>query len=117
MTTPSRDALPALPAGSQVTAWSARLPAGTILTPRLAMVLLLHSTWMRWTELAALLQEDVNESGAGGLVTEMKQSGRGGVYATGDQVASLAQLEGQERDRIARFAQQAHAMGITGDEW
>lgn len=118
MTTPPRDDLPQLPDGSQVTAWQARLPAGVTLTPRLATILLLHATWLRWAEMAALLQSEVDESGAAGLVTEMKQSGRSGVYSTGEQVAALAQLEGLERDRIAKYAKQCHDMGITGgDDW
>jgi hypothetical protein len=118
MTTPARDELPMLPQGSQVTAWQARLPAGVTLTPRLSMILLLHATWLRWTELAALLESEVEEAGAGGLVGELKASGRGGLYATGEQVRGLAELEGAERDRIAWYARQCHDMGITGgDGW
>jgi hypothetical protein len=119
MTTPaSRDDLPDLPAGTDVTAWTARLPSGTVLSPRLAMILLLHVTWTRWLEMAALLESEVNEAGIGGFIGEIKASGRSGVYAVSEQVRSLAQLEGEERDRIARYAKQAHDMGITaGDAW
>lgn len=118
MSTPDRDDLPSLPAGSQVTAWSAALPAGITLTPRLAMVLLLHATWLRWTEMAALLQADVQEEGAGAFAGEQKASGRSGVYATGEQVRALAIVEADERDRVARYAKQAFDMGITGgDAW
>jgi hypothetical protein len=117
VTTPaSRGDLPQLPPGSQVTAWSAALPEGAILTPRVAVVLLLHATWLRWLELAALLESEVNESASGGLVGNIMASGRGGLYSTGEQVRGLAQLEGDERDRIARYAKQAFDMGITGDD-
>lgn len=119
MTTPAnRDDLPVLPAGSQVTAWSARLPAGVTLTPRLSVILLLHATWLRWAEMAALLEAEVNEDGAGGVIGNMMASGRGGLYATSEQIRGLAELEGQERDRVARLARQAFDMGITGgDDW
>jgi len=121
MTTPPvpRGQLPPLPKGAQVTAWCATLPAGTdALSPRMAMVVLLHVSWLRWLEYSALLEEQVREAGGqAGLVGSTIASGRGGLYATGSEVLALTQLEADERDRCARLAKQAHDMGLTGEDW
>jgi hypothetical protein len=117
VTVPQSDGdLPSLPRGAEVTAWRAALPAGMTLTPRLAVVVLMHATWLRWLEMSALLQSEVEESGIGGVIGNVMASGRGGLYATQEQVRGLAQLEGEERDRIARLAKQLYDMGVTGSE-
>jgi hypothetical protein len=114
-----RGNLPPLPRGAEVTAWRASLPAGAdALSPRMAMVLLLHSSWLRWLEYSALLEEQVREaSGAAGLVGSTMASGRGGLYATGSEVLALTQLEADERDRVMRYAKQCHDAGLFGEEW
>jgi hypothetical protein len=109
----SKGDLPPLPEGMDVTAWQASLPDGLkALSPRMAMALMLHVSWLRWEVLAAMVEEQVRISGAEGLVGDMMASGRGGLYATSSQVLPLTILEGEERDRIARLAKDAHAMGL-----
>lgn len=108
-----RDDLPPLPQGADVNAWQATLPEGLkALSPKMAMALMLHVSWSRWEVLAAMVEEQVRISGAEGLVGDMMASGRGGLYATGAQVLPLTMLESEERDRIARLAKDAHAMGL-----
>lgn len=123
MSTPPvpRGQLPPLPKGAQVTAWKAGLPDGaTSLSPRMAMVLLLHASWLRWLEYAAMLERQLSQDAppeSGGLVGHTMASGRGGLYATGEQVRALAVLEGEERDRVMRYARQCHDVGLLGDDW
>jgi hypothetical protein len=110
--------LPALPDGANVTAWRASLPAGAdALSPRMAMVLLLHVSWLRWADLAEMLEQQVQADGEGALVGETRASGRGGLYATGEQPRGLAILEAEERDRIMRYAKQCHDVGLSGEDW
>ncbi len=130
-TPPSHGELPAVPKGADVTAWAVRLPGDvTSLSPRLAMILMLHATWLRWSEYAALLEqqmldpvnsaiqgEDATESA--GLVghTWAIDPKSSQVYATGEQVRALAALESEERDRVMRYARQCHDAGLLGDDW
>lgn len=126
-----RGELPAVPEGTEVTAWKVTLP-GTVrsLSPRMAMVLMLHATWLRWSEYAALLEsqmadpvitalrgEQVDESN--GLVGHKwaMDPKSGQMYATGEEVRSLAALEAEERDRVMRYARQCHDAGLLGDDW
>ena len=127
-----RGQLPPVPADATVTPWRALLPEGAdALSPRMAMVLLLHVSWLRWHGYATMLEHQVTEqdevdtivngpaAGASGLVGHKfginPQSGE--RYATGEEIRALALLEGEERDRCAQLAKQAHDMGIFGEEW
>jgi hypothetical protein len=117
--------LPALPDGAQVTAWQANLPEGLkALTPRMAMVLLLHVSWLRSQEYAAMLKKqvdaDTRTGGVRGLVGHRTAASKvtDGLYPTSEEIRALVQLEGRERDRCARLARDAHEIGITdGGVW
>jgi hypothetical protein len=114
-----------------VTAWAVTLPdTVAALSPRMAMILMMHATWLRWSEYAALLEQQMlspvstalsgeTDSESGGLVghTWAADPRGGGLYATGEQVRALAALEAEERDRVMRYARQCHDAGLLGDDW
>lgn len=123
--------LPALPRDVEVTAWKVDLPIDVrAMSPRMAMILMTHVTWMRWAEYAFLLEQQMLDpvsrviqgqeaSESAGLVghkwaMDPKSSQ---LYATGEEVRALAALEGEERDRLMRYAKQCHDAGLLGDEW
>jgi len=65
-------------------------------------------TWVEPVEL---------RDGNGGLIGHTFGSTRAGeIFATGEALRGLVQLEGQERDRVVRFAKTAHDMGIAERE-
>jgi hypothetical protein len=120
-----------VPEGADVTAWKVRLPGDVrSLSPRMAMIIMTHVTWLRWGEYAALLEQQmldpINAALAGepstesaGLVghTWASDPKSGETYATGEQVRALAALEAEERDRVMRYARQCHDAGLLGDDW
>jgi hypothetical protein len=96
----------------------------------MAMILLMHVSWMRWSELADLLKRQMDEqieaalggtpaSESGGVVGHKvainPRDGR--LYETGEEIRALAVLEGEERDRCMRLAREAHDMGLFGENW
>lgn len=123
--------MPAVPKGVGVTAWAVTLPGDVAtLSPRMAMVLMLHATWLRWSEYAALLEQQMlnpvsaalasePDSESGGLVghTWAMDPKTSDIYATGEQVRALAALEADERDRVMRYARQCHDVGLLGEDW
>ncbi len=114
--------------GQAITAWTA-LSGVPEVSASDAVLGMLHMSWLRVHLYAGLLREQVEaaqadrgdstggtgEVGAGtGLVGHtMGASPNIGVYATGEAVRALAQLEAQERDRCVRYAKTAHDMGIA----
>lgn len=115
--------------GEAVTAWSALAGAPSV-DPGAAVLGMLHMSWMRVHLFAGLLEQQVTEaqdaadggggSGVGvgaGLVGQTFSGVKDlGVFATGEQLRGLAQLEATERDRCVRFAKTAHDMGIAERE-
>lgn len=106
--------------GADVTAWQADT-TGQPLTPRAAILLLLHVSWLRWHQYAAMLKDQVDNTGATGRgggargIVGHKTAASpvtGGLYPTGEEIRALVLAEGSERDRCARLALQAHNMGI-----
>lgn len=122
---PPRDQLPSLPPGATVSAWSAALAAGKPLSPRAAMLLLLHLSWERWQlyaqelegQVEAARRESPDEFAAAALVTEKKMMYRDQPVPQGEEIRALVLLEGEERDRAARLAKDAFAMGLDTAEW
>lgn len=126
-----RGQLPPIPENADVTAWRARLPEGAdALSPRMAMVLLLHVSWLRWSEYAAMLERQVQEQTLQAIQAGPQAESDGLVghkyamnpkdsqlYATGEEIRALTQLEGEERDRCAKLAKEAHDMGMFGENW
>jgi hypothetical protein len=113
--------------GEAVTAWSA-LAGRPEVSATDAVLGMLHMSWLRVHLYAGLLQQQVDEAqdaadGAGGgdgvgvgagLVGQTFSGVRDiGIFATGEAIRGLAQLEAQERDRCVRFAKTAHDMGIA----
>ena len=105
---------------ADVTAWQADT-TGQPLTPRTAILLLLHVSWLRWHQYAAMLKDQVDNPGATGrgggprgIVGHRTAASpvTGGLYPTGEEIRALVLAEGNERDRCARLALQAHNMGI-----
>lgn len=108
-----------------VTAWSARGTASVSATD--AVLGMLHMSWLRVHLYASLLEQQVDDARGDGDGTGRTGVGRGaglvghtysgvkdiGIFATGEAVRALAQLEATERDRCVRFAKVAHDMGIA----
>jgi hypothetical protein len=96
------------------------------------MVALVMVSWQRWQYYAALLHDQIIAAStrdqhpgappveAGGIVgvrtSASSAVGGSGLYATGEQIRALVELEGTERERCARLLRQAHDMGITNEE-
>lgn len=126
-----RGQLPPIPEDADVTPWRAMLPEGAdVLSPRMAMVLLMHVSWLRWSELAQMLERQMGEQVLDALSGQPAAESHGVVghkmamnpkdsrlYATGEEIRALAELEGQERDRCSRLAREAHDMGLFGENW
>lgn len=116
--------------GEAVTAWSA-LSGQPVVSHTEAVLGMLQMSWLRAHLYAGLLDEQVARAqagpDAGGYVRGAGDVGTGGglightygavkdigIYASGEAVRGLAQLEAQERDRCVRFAKTAHDMGIA----
>lgn len=126
-----RGDMPPVPKGAEVTAWAVTLPGDVrTLSPRMAMILMLHATWLRWSEYAALLEQQMLDPTNSALAGEPSTESAGlvghtwamdpkssEVYATGEQVRALAALEAEERERVMKFARQCHDAGLLGDDW
>jgi hypothetical protein len=114
--------------GAAMTAWSA-LAGSPEVTANEAVLGMLHMSWLRVHIYAGLLNEQVTdaqeertEGGGGdgsvgpgaGLVGHTYGAVKDvGIFATGEAVRGLAQLEAAERDRCVRYAKTAHDMGIA----
>lgn len=119
--------------GQAITAWSALSGQATISSTE-AVLGMLQMSWLRAHTYAQLLEEQVSAAqqarrqngdgdgfgggsgdvGAGaGLVGHTYGSTKDSVYASGEAVRGLAQLEAAERDRCVRYAKAAHDMGIA----
>lgn len=111
--------------------------------PARAVMAMLHMSWLRVHLLAGLLERQVAVDAAtatdaggpdaaghedaqtapgvpgpsGGLVGHTFAADKqAGVFASGEAVRALVQLEAAERDRCVRFAKTAHDMGIADRE-
>jgi hypothetical protein len=100
-----------------LTAWAA-VPGDDGISPRVAVAAQLGLAWRRAELLGEELRKQVaaaNGDGTpGGLIGHRYAASAvaGGVYATGEAVRALAELESAERDRVARLAEIGHRMGI-----
>lgn len=127
-----------------LSAWSAVAAADGAATvePARAVLGMLHMSWTRVHLLAGMLEQQVDRDGlraedsvedgdgsgaprsgfavpgdSGGLIGHTFAADKqAGVFASGEAVRGLAQLEAQERDRCVRFAKAAHDMGIADRE-
>jgi hypothetical protein len=124
---------------ARITAFSA-VGAVPGVEPGYAVLASLHMSWLRVHLYARLLEEQVRADEAeGGLLDSRLTDGvaddqaaaegvRGlightyaadkmaGIFASGEAVRALVQLEAQERDRAVRYAKVAHDMGIAERE-
>lgn len=117
--------------GAAITAWSA-LSGEPAVSATQAVLGMLQMSWLRVHLYARLLNEQVDAAqdaredggfsgrGAGGVGPGAGLVGHTfsgvkdiGVFATGEAVRGLAQLEAAERDRCVRYAKTAHDMGIA----
>jgi hypothetical protein len=129
----------ALMAGeATITAWSAMgKPApGQSIDPGMAVMGMLQMAWMRAHAYGDLLRRqvmtDVDRLGLGldlthdemeamtltqikGLIGHKMGSGgqEGTLYVQSEEIRALVALESQERDRVVKFAEIAHKMGIS----
>ena len=113
--------------GAAITAWSAAMGAEASIDPATAVLGQLQVSWLRQRLYAEQLQVQVEEQGvsteeldagdrpnASGLIGHTYAAAKDvGVFASGEAVRALVQLEAQERDRVVRFAKVAHDMGIA----
>ena len=124
---------------ARITAFSA-LGAVPTIEPGYAVLASLHMSWLRVHLYSRLLEEQVRADEAeAGLLDSRLTDGvadgqpaadgvRGlightyaadkmaGIFASGEAVRALVQLEAQERDRAVRYAKAAHDMGIAERE-
>lgn len=118
--------------GQAITAWSA-LSGEPAVSATQAVLGMLQMSWLRVHLYAGLLNEQVDaaqdqrglEGAGGGRGAGSVGPGAGlvghtysgvkdiGVFATGEAIRGLAQLESAERDRCVKYAKTAHDMGIA----
>lgn len=124
--------------GAAVTAWSAMTGQPAVAATD-AVLGMLHMSWLRVHLYAGLLEQQVTDAQADAPETPYSEAGDAygagpighgaglvghtysgvkdlGVFASGEAIRGLAQLEAQERDRCVRFAKAAHDMGIAERE-
>ncbi|HEY3559637.1 MAG TPA: hypothetical protein VGL05_19345 [Kribbella sp.] len=125
---------------ARITAFSA-LGATPTVEPGHAVLASLHMAWLRVHLYARLLEEQVDNDASGGHWAHPENLTDGaaddqpapdgvrglightyaadkmaGIFASGEAVRALVQLEAQERDRAVRYAKVAHDMGIAERE-
>ncbi|MBP2704445.1 hypothetical protein JOL79_11530 [Microbispora sp. RL4-1S] len=119
--------------GEAVTAWSA-LSGRPVISHTEAVLGMLQMSWLRAHLYASLLERQFTTAqdqdaagGPAGLGGGDPELGPGaglvghthgavkdiGIYVTGEAARALTTLEGQERDRVVRYAKTAHDMGIA----
>ena len=115
--------------GAAITAWSA-LSGEPSVSATQAVLGMLQMSWLRVHLYARLLNEQVDGAqdarddgpgrGAGGVGPGAGLVGHTfsgvkdiGIFATGEAIRGLAQLEAAERDRCVKYAKTAHDMGIA----
>jgi hypothetical protein len=130
---------------ARITAFSA-LGGTPAVEPGRAVLASLHMAWLRVHLYARLLEEQVGDeaddpvggygesqraddgygvgvgrqsspAGVAGLIGHTYAADKAaGIFASGEAVRALVQLEAQERDRCVRYAKTAHDMGIAERE-
>jgi hypothetical protein len=119
--------------GQAALAWQLAQPGAPMVDHRHAVLAALQMTFARLAWYAWLLEQQVAAEGdepdntdddgdpaelgvpggTGGLIGHTFAGSKdGGRIVTGEAIRGLAVLEGQERDRVVRFAKVAHDMGI-----
>ena len=103
-----------------VTAWAAT-PGDDGISPMDAAMGQLGLAWRRARLLGEEVARQITEAdgdghgGMGGLVgySYSASESAGGIYATGERIRGLVELEAAERDRVVRFAVACHQMGAV----
>lgn len=118
---------------ARITAWSAlgEPPDGKNLDSGLAVLGMLHMTWLRAAAYGELLRQQTvkdappepdpeglgpgDEVSPSGLIGyRYGAAGKDGtIFAQSEEVRALVVLEAAERDRVVKFAKTAHDMGIS----
>jgi hypothetical protein len=113
---------------SVITAWSAMGKPAESLDSGMAVLGVLHMTWLRAAAYGELLLQQVEKDGTGeaqiaggtpgdtsGLVGyRYGAAGKDGhIYAVSEEARALVALESAERDRVVKYAKTAHDMGIS----
>lgn len=121
--------------GEAMDAWTATYHQVAV-TPQQAIIGMLNLAWFRAQYYAGLLEEqalqahadreehgDPYEKGAppvgegAGLIGHTYAADKEyGIFASGEAIRGLVQLEAQERDRVVKYAKVAHEMGIAERE-
>lgn len=121
---------------ARISAWQAlgAPPVGGSVDPGQAVMAVLDMTWQRTAIYGDLLRkqfekgrqqaeqatglsaDQLADSGGAtsGLIGQKMSAapGTGEIYATGEEIRALVELEGRERDRVMKYAEVAHKMGI-----
>lgn len=105
-----------------ITAWMAlgKPAAGTQhIDAGMAVLNMLQMTWLRTAAYGNLLRQQVEKEGGdldvAGLIGEKRGAAgqEGFLYAQSEEIRALVQLEATERDRVVKYAETAHKMGIS----
>lgn len=115
---------------ARITAWSA-LGGSPDIDYRMAVLGVLHMTWLRLGAYGELLRRQVATEGdipegsedfdpteepkSSGLIGHRYGAGGkdGVIYVQSEEVRALVMLEAAERDRVVKYAKTAHDMGIS----
>lgn len=108
-----------------ITAWMAMGSPmdGEYIGTGTAVLGMLQQAWMRAAIYGQMLRRQVEVEGvdpaavglkADGLIGhKMSATNTGEIYETSEEIRALVELESRERDRVVKFAEVAHKMGIA----
>jgi len=105
---------------ARISAWSAvgDVNAAENVTSSMAVLGILQMSWLRLGAYSDLLRRQVvleNGPDTGGLIGHRYgAAGKDGhIFAQSEEVRALVALEASERDRVVKYAEAAHKMGIS----
>jgi len=114
---------------ARITAWDATGQGAQQVDYRMAVLGVLQMTWLRLAAYSDLLRKQVEKEGlaagpdphdptdadASGLIGfRYGAAGKdGNIFAQSEEIRALVLLEGQERDKVVKYAKTAHDMGIS----
>jgi hypothetical protein len=119
-------------AEANISAWTAigKMPGGVDIDAGMAVLGMLQMTWLRAAAYGELLRQQVadqvpepdpdgfnphEQAKPNGLIGyQYAAAGKdGNIYASSEAVRALVVLEASERDRVVKYAETAHKMGIS----
>jgi hypothetical protein len=111
---------------ARISAWSAVGDAANAVSAPMAVLGVLQMSWLRLAAYGEILRrqatgsvdsqddQELTDAGDGLIGFRYGAAGKEGhIYAVSEEARALVKLEGEERDRVVKYAKTAHDMGIS----